>query len=53
MGGSDNNNIVSQAGKEGGGKVINKYKMKIVTSHEIEIEGDHPSNMQDIQKDIV
>lgn len=32
---------------------VNKYKMKIITSHEIEIEGDSETNMKDIEKDII
>jgi hypothetical protein len=32
---------------------MNKYKMKIITSHEIEIEGAADQDIKEVEKDIV
>jgi hypothetical protein len=32
---------------------LNKYKMKIITSHQIEIEGGEEPNLEEIEKEIL
>lgn len=44
---------MAQEGKTVVEEKVFKYKMKIITSHEIEIEGEEEPNVEEIQREII